>query len=345
MDTNIDMIDVKTQPKVSVIIPVYNAEQFLRESIESILNQTFTNFELIIIDDASTDSSFEIIQSYSDSRIRVFRNEINLGSAATMNKGIKESAGEYVARMDADDISLPHRLEKQVTYLDTYEGVYVVGSWVKVIGDTHEYVWKYASESDLLSAYTLFICYIAFPSVMMRKKLFTQEGLWFKTDFRRAEDFEVWARASHVVKLANIPEVLLNYRVSNTNTSNIFENEYTTWLHSIYREQLQRIAIVPSERELYVHRNACLINGPYDLAFAQEASEWFEKIYHHNERVHVYNRAALNRVLEHFWYALMLRSIKEPGVIPFFARAKASAFLSPFKKIKWGIKWVIKCIA
>ena len=119
-------------------MPAYNAEKYINEAIDSILAQTFTDFEFIIIDDGSTDSTCAIVESYSDSRIRFFKNEHNLGVAATLNRGLDLARGEYIARMDADDISLPTRFEKQAAYMDSHPDVVVCGTGVECFGARHE---------------------------------------------------------------------------------------------------------------------------------------------------------------------------------------------------------------
>lgn len=118
----------KKKPAISVLMPVYNSEKYLNEAIESILNQTFVDFEFIIINDASNDNSENIIESYQDSRIKYFKNEKNLGVAKTLNKGLKLAQGKYIARMDSDDISLPERLYKQFKFMEVYNDIDVCGS-------------------------------------------------------------------------------------------------------------------------------------------------------------------------------------------------------------------------
>ena len=125
-------------PKISVIMPAYNAEQYISEAIESILGQTFADFEFIIIDDGSSDSTSGIIASYKDSRIRYFRNEKNLGIVGALNRGLALAAGEYIARMDADDISLPERFQTQCAYMEKHPDVGVCGTAIKVFGKNME---------------------------------------------------------------------------------------------------------------------------------------------------------------------------------------------------------------
>jgi glycosyltransferase involved in cell wall biosynthesis len=142
----------RSYPKVSVVMSVYNGEKYLCEAIDSILNQTFENFEFLIVNDGSTDRTLEILQSYRDPRIKVINNERNIGLTASLNKGLKIAKGEYVARMDADDVSFPHRLEQQKAFLDRNPRVAMVGSWAEVIdesGKTQE-TWRVLTSSHLL---------------------------------------------------------------------------------------------------------------------------------------------------------------------------------------------------
>ena len=119
-------------PKVTVLMPVYNGEKYLKEAITSILLQTFDDFEFLIINDGSSDASVDIIQSFRDPRIRLVHNDTNIGLIATLNKGLKLAHGKYVARMDQDDISLPRRLEKQTYFMDNNPDVGVCGTWIKL---------------------------------------------------------------------------------------------------------------------------------------------------------------------------------------------------------------------
>ncbi len=129
-------------PKVTVLMPVYNAEKYLKTAIESILKQTFSDFELLIINDGSTDGSEEIIRSFNDKRIRLFNNEQNLGIIKTLNKGLNLAKGEYIIRMDADDISLPDRLELQVKYMEENPGIGISGTQARIFGDTKKFTIK-----------------------------------------------------------------------------------------------------------------------------------------------------------------------------------------------------------
>ena len=139
----------KMKSTVSIVLPVYNAEKYVREAIESILNQTFTDYEFVIINDGSTDGSEKIIQSFKDKRIIYVKNEKNIGIVKTLNKGIEKAFGTYIVRMDADDVSVSDRVEKQVKFMDENPRISISGSWMKYFGSKDEDVKFPTSESDV----------------------------------------------------------------------------------------------------------------------------------------------------------------------------------------------------
>ena len=195
-------------PKVSVLMPVYNTkEEWLKEAIESILNQTFTDFEFIIINDGSSNNAKDVILSYKDKRIKYYEQE-NCGLIKTLNRGLKLCKGEYIARMDSDDISLPKRLEKEVAVLDKNENIGIVGCWINRFPSNNIiYLKERPRYLDLLKE-----CQLAHPTVMIRSSVLKKYDFKYG-DFLYAEDYELWSRFIKVSDLYNIQEVLLNYRV------------------------------------------------------------------------------------------------------------------------------------
>lgn len=201
-------------PCVSVLMPVYNAERFLKSAVDSILSQSFSDFELVAINDGSTDSSLDILESYSDQRIRIISNTRNLGLITTLNNGLKEARAEYVARMDADDVSHPERLEKQVRYLDKNPNTVMVGSWGIYIDEAGCNLFPIQPphhSKEMRKALFKFNCFIH-PSVMFRKIPVLSAG-GYNEKAQHAEDYDLWLRLSESFSLANIPEVLVSYRI------------------------------------------------------------------------------------------------------------------------------------
>lgn len=203
-------------PLISVIMPVYNAAPYIGEAVESILNQSYTNFEFIIIDDGSTDESISIIQSFQDSRIRFFRNEKNLKIVETLNRGLILAQGKYIARMDADDLALPERLAKQVAFLEERMEIGLCGTWYENIGNRHGVV-KLATEHDEIVFRLLIHFEMLHPSWMIRRNLVQIYGL--KYELLYGEDYQFLLKMLPIAKIANLPEVLMKYRQFETSMS------------------------------------------------------------------------------------------------------------------------------
>lgn len=194
---------------VSVLMPVYNTEEsFLRESIESILNQTYQDFELIIIDDGSSNDIYKIIESYQDRRIRFYKNEINLGVAKTRNKLLELAEGEYVAFQDSDDISLPNRLAKQVEFLNSNKEISILGCDIETIPNKKKL--KKISNPKILDF--LGGCAVANGSVMLRLEDLKKHKLKYNETCVTSEDYELWSRAIKYLYFENLQEVLYKYR-------------------------------------------------------------------------------------------------------------------------------------
>jgi len=205
-------------PKISVLMPVYNSELYIRDAVDSILNQTFSDFEFIIIDDASTDKSVEIIQSYSDPRIQLIVKPKNSGYTDSLNYALTIAKGEYIARMDSDDISLPTRFEKQIEVLQKNNEVVVCGTWIAVFGNNMEsYIFEAPQNSTEIKLTFLSYDCIAHPSVMFRKSC--MENLEYKKEFVPAEDYKLWSEIIINHDFHIIQEPLVRYRQHEKNIS------------------------------------------------------------------------------------------------------------------------------
>ena len=200
-------------PKISVIMPAYNAEKYIAEAMDSILNQTFRDFEFIILNDCSKDRTEEIILSYDDPRIVYVKNEENMGVARTLNRGLDMAKGEYIARMDADDISLPERFEKQVAYLDANADIAVLGTNIELFTDKKSLGFREFSHNPELMALDMFFsCGVAHPSVMMRTNVIQNLG-GYAPEFNGLEDYELWCRVLEHYNITTLPDILLQYRI------------------------------------------------------------------------------------------------------------------------------------
>ena len=244
-----------SEPKISVVMPVYNREQYLRESIESILNQTFTDFEFIIVDDQSTDSSWQIIQEYvaKDSRIVAVKNTGKKGCYPARNCGHRLAKGKYIAVMDSDDIALPQRLQTQFEFMEQHTDIDICGSWLKSFG-TEEKVIQTLEKHGEIRDQMFFGCSIPHQTAIYRT---TNQKLFYSEDYASAQDYELFCRKMNELKFANIPEVLLLYRVHENQISTAAKNEQCDNGNRTRLKNLQIIGVNLTKEEQTIYCNVC----------------------------------------------------------------------------------------
>lgn len=245
-------------PEVSVLLPVYNSASYLRESIESILNQSFKKFELLIICEPCTDVSVEIINSYNDYRIVYIQNNVRLGLVNSLNKGIELARGKYIARMDADDISLPERLARQVVFLENHPEIGVLGTGFQIIDSCGKtsYAVQFPAQDCVLRWCLCFYSPIVHPSVMMRRDIVASLG-GYSAEMKYAEDYDLWQRLSCVTRLSNLQEVLFYLRKHNANVSTVNLKEHLRYCYQVSNRMIssilnEEIPVVTVQR-LYGH--------------------------------------------------------------------------------------------
>lgn len=264
-------------PKVTVLMPVFNAELYLKQAITSILNQTFKDFEFLIINDGSSDNSVEIIKSFNDSRIRLVHNEKNLGLVKSLNKGIELAKCEYIARMDADDIAHEERLSMQMEFLDSNKDIDICGSILEEI-DTGK-IYNYELNHNDIVVEMLFRSPLGHPSVVFRKEIFNKYNLYYKENCY-AEDYQLWFDYKDYIKLANVQKVLLKYRVHNSKTRFSILNNEKQAQHSDYIRLsfLEELGIVPTFEEFEIHKSLSVKTYLPDNKYRIETENWLNKI-------------------------------------------------------------------
>ena len=205
-------------PKVTVLMAVYNGESYLQEAINSILAQTFHDFEFLIINDGSTDRSRQLILSYDDPRIRLIDNPRNLGLTRSLNHGLELAKGQFVARQDADDISEPKRLAEQVAFLETHTEVALLGTWYKKIDSQGTLIRNRRLPCDYTDIRwsLLFFCPFVHSSVMLRKAVVLERVGFYNEALVYAQDYELWARVARCMPVANLDQYLVSYRITAT---------------------------------------------------------------------------------------------------------------------------------
>lgn len=295
-------------PKVTVLMPVYNGEAHLREAIDSILGQTLADFEFLIINDGSTDASESVVRSYSDPRIRLVSNDRNLGLIATLNKGLDLARGEFVARMDCDDISLPRRLETQVSFMRTNSDVGICGTWFRTTGARVERSVHPATSSGEVKSALLFNSPIGHPTVMMRRELIQKCELYYDQDFVHAEDYELWARAARVTHLANVPKQLLRYREHDGQISAVHNKKQQEVADRIRVSQLVELVPAVTADQARLHCEIARFETNDFDRWHREAESWLVNLVDANRSSSLYPKAAFERVVAQQWYRLCVQA-------------------------------------
>lgn len=206
-------------PRISVVMPAYNSEKYIGEAIESILNQTFTDFELLVLNDSPNNKELEkIVKDYAkkDKRVKYMKNPKNLGVTESRNKLLKACTGEFIACMDSDDISMPTRFQKQIEYMEKHPECGVLGTGYKLFG-TEEYTKKFPEKITILRL--LQGCTIANPSVLMRKSVLDKNNITYDNNYNWCEDYEFWSRVVFFTEIHNLDDILLKYRWHGENIS------------------------------------------------------------------------------------------------------------------------------
>ncbi|MDO9385847.1 MAG: glycosyltransferase [Thiobacillus sp.] len=215
--------NLKTPPVISVLLSVYNSEKYVSLAIESILNQTFADFELIIVDDCSSDASWDICLKYAqqDNRIVAVRNKLNLGGCETLNVGLKLAKGRYIARQDNDDWSYPDRLAKQLKFMETHQNVGIVGGNMEIINEDGKVIGKrtYNYTDGMIRKKIFRYSPFSHPLVMFRKSILDTVG-YYNPEYAPADDYDLYFRIGKVSKFANLNEILMKYRVIPTSLTN-----------------------------------------------------------------------------------------------------------------------------
>ncbi|WP_298037722.1 glycosyltransferase [uncultured Desulfuromonas sp.] len=305
-------------PKVTVLMPVYNGERFLHDSIKSILQQTFEDFEFLIIDDGSSDASNEVVESFKDSRIRLRKNKNNSGLVNVLNDGLRFARGDYVARMDCDDISLPERLAAQVAFLEAHPRVGVCGTWYRSFGDGGGRVTRTPTEPEDIRAGMLFKSVIGHPTVMFNRELLQRHKLRYDSRFVHVEDYELWARALGCFDMANVGKVLLRYRVHGGQISARFCKEQQKRVEAVRMPMFEALGIVPSADELRLHRllsrplsemGQALIEDPEGNA-PERVLLWLGKLQGKNLELAVFPQKAFTEILLERWLGFWLSGMR-----------------------------------
>jgi glycosyltransferase involved in cell wall biosynthesis len=295
-------------------MPVYNGEKFIKETIESVLNQSFSDYELIIVDDGSTDASYEIISSYIDHRIKYYKNEINSGIVFSLNRALEIASSEYIARIDADDICLKNRLKIQLDFLEKNKNVGVCSGsicYIDSIGIEGVTV-KVPISIDECRVRFLFGNPVIHPASMFRRALAIKVG-GYTEGMEPAEDYDFWLKLLEISDIQNVDEVLLKYRIHNSNYSMIKRKEYNEKFTEIFRKKskLEFSNIIEDE---FLNYHIRLIVGTWNekssLKEVLKLKHWKKSLLYNNEKIKVFDQKMLSTSLDYNISLILLTILK-----------------------------------
>ncbi|WP_375580219.1 glycosyltransferase [Marivirga tractuosa] len=324
-----------SSPILSIVMPAFNAGTYIKDSIESVLNQTFDNFELIIINDGSTDETESIIRLFEDKRIRYYSNEKNRGLFFTRNKGLSLSVGKYIAMLDSDDIAIQDRFEYQINFLENNPDTVLVGSSSIIIDEngfeTGE-LYIQNAPSEAYSSIMLFNNYIIQSSIMCDRRIMQEFG--YRKEFPPAEDYDLWVRLAKEYKIFSLKKPLVKYRIHSSSISHTSRDVQINGIKNNYKEQLKWLGIEATEREIELHYEIANSTFPISRKTFIEGRIWLRKLHEQNIKKKIFLEEIFNYILIRMWIKIFIKSFQAKPFISikeFFHLP----FLKPFQIIKY----------
>lgn len=306
---------MKKHPDVSVIMPAFNSEEYIYEAIESILNQSFSDFEFLIIDDGSKDLTVEIVKSFKDDRIILLQHNKNLGNYPARNWGMKLARGKYICVMDSDDLSMPDRIEKQYRFLQNNKEYGICGGYYKLLDSSETFTPPL--NYDEIKVWLLSNIIYKHPTIFIKKSLLLKHNLSYDITFRYASDYDFLVRSAGFFPVTNIPEVILKHRKHANQISTAKAKEQANIVNVVRLKQLDNFKLDPTKEEVNIHLS--LMNRKKILNYEQfnVLLNWANKLVKHNFTYKYYDEIQLSLFLKS-----MLKYIQKD----FLIRKKESLF-------------------
>jgi len=289
-------------------------EKYVEKALLSLLDQTYKNIEIIAINDCSTDKTKEILEKYAsrDNRIKIYNNELNLKLIKTLNKGIELSTGKYIARMDADDISLPTRIEKQVKFLEENNDYGIVSTMFYVFKSNNpgrKNLYRNPVKYEDIQAALLFISVICHPAAMIRKTVFTELNLKFEESYLHVEDYALWSKALYVTKIANLDEPLLLYRVHENQISTIHNSLQLQNKKEVFKIHCQQLGLPINEKNLDIYASVAeCVPRQSSFDYLKECETFMLKILEIQKQSSFCSETYLSKILSLHWLRLCANS-------------------------------------
>ena len=285
---------------VSVIMAAYNAGAYIEKALEGVFAQSYADFQLIVVDDASTDNTGELLDKQDDPRLLVLRNDTRSGAAFSRNRAIQKARGKYVAVLDADDFWHPDKLAAQVCFLEAHKRAVAVGTYAYETDEEGKPLKKllFPTDPERVKCSTFFRCSIVHSSIVIKRSFLVDKNLWYNPDFKNAHDFELWSRAVFCGAFHQLPEYLTYYRRSPGQISTASGSTQDAYAKEVYKVLLQRMGFSPTVTELQSHlqlvgmetseENAALLSEK-PASIRKEILRWCGTLYEKNKTVQLFD--------------------------------------------------------
>ncbi len=321
--------------RVTVLMSVFNGEQYLKEAIDSVLNQTYTDFELLIINDGSIDNSLAIVQSYKDSRIKLINNDQNLGLINSLNKGITLIQSDYIIRMDSDDICLPNRIEVQVNFMDANLNVGASGSHYYQLKDDKHFEIDLPMSTEEINAFLIFNCPLAHPTTIIRKQVLETYHIKYETGYLYSEDYHFWLQLSKVSQLRNLKESLIYYRMhANQITGNPAKaKERLNTVTKIRSVSLEELSLQYTVSEMHIHNLIADGLSPTNESEFSQVEPWLQKLVNAYAKRNS-NTSHFNAIVYERWLRVCVNYLGSVKGISYFYKSQLRTSLKIKLKIR-----------
>jgi len=321
-------------PKVTIFMAVYNGERYIRQAIDSALKQTFRDFELLVVDDGSTDNSIAIVNEYADDRVRVLQNESNLGLFLTRNRGVMEARGEYFATLDCDDIAPAERLETQLKYFRDYPDCAMCGGRIKYIDERSAVIGKFSAlkgDEGYLKSLLLFTNIFSNSATMIDISVLRE--LQYRKGYEPAEDYDLFERVAATHQIGFINRFLSYYRVHDNNISTIKSQNRKRAEREIIERQLQRYGFKYSADDLLFHLAFTTAEFDFEKHKVKEYAAWLNNLRSQNKTNRAFNEQSFELALMKQWLRLCMNRFKTSHDLRPFLEAGMVSYRNLYKLI------------
>ena len=289
-------------PELSIIMPLFNNERYVGQAIQSLLSQSYTDFELFVVDDASNDKILQIVKSFSDSRIRILHNHQNQGIVYSRNKGLEVAKGSFIAPFDSDDVAMPEKFGKQIDFLKTHPEYGMIGSWAKQINEEGKLLktkWKLDAAPQNIPSILLFRNYFVQSAVVLRRECIPEGG--YKPGYDIVEDYAMWFDVSQKNKVGNFPEYLIQYRIHSQSSTALDDERLKRCEAKVFQHIYNQLGIEINDKASLLLQKIKIGKKIHSLMELGEIEDFLMLLLSQNKKLLRYNQRELEKVVFNRW--------------------------------------------